>query len=162
MNNQIVVCNEILCSNRKEQTIDMCSKTFWWINEARHKNILWRWNSRKGDSNLQLHNLSQSLPTVGASGNLFGDGDGLHLDCGGGHAGVCTFVKIDRIHLLYVNYTSKMIFLGGCACGMQKSLSQGSNPCHSSDTRSLTTRPPGNSKNDWIFKNFIYFYFFAL
>ena len=40
-------------------------------------------------------------------------------------------------------------FFFGCNHGTQKLLDQGSNPFHSSDTESLTTRPPGNSV-DWI------------
>ena len=44
----------------------------------------------------------------------------------------------------------------GCTQGMWKFLGQGWNPCHSSDnTRSLTVRPSGNSKNTFSF--FLFF-----
>jgi len=41
----------------------------------------------------------------------------------------------------------ELLFFAGCAPGMLKFPDQGSNPQHSSDNaRSLTTRPPGNSR----------------
>lgn len=54
------------------------------------------WNSRNDESDLEWHKVNQLLPTArdvgsgltGAPGNLFGDGNDLHLDCGSGHVGM--------------------------------------------------------------------------
>ena len=44
----------------------------------------------------------------------------------------------------------QLLFIFGRTCRMHKFPSQGSNPCHSSDNiKSLSTRPPGNSYNNF-------------
>ena len=84
------------------------------------------------------------------------------------------YVKLPKIHALGMTSVWKSIqttvkyhfttirmafFFFGCSCGTQNFLRQGSKPylgndqsCCSDNTKTLTTRPPGNSRMDIIFE----------